>query len=542
MKNIDSISFIPLSFFSISSIHFDFVTIEASLCTSQNHLTMPTPQEHFKAAYTFEKESLFLGGAMLENEAVTGCHINIPLETLNRHGLISGATGTGKTKTLQIIAQKLSQHGVPSLVMDMKGDLSGVAAASAGHPKIDERHEKIGSAFEASAAPVEFLSLSDEPGVRLRVTILELGPILFSRMLGLNETQSSNMAMIFAYCDKQEMPLVDLEDIKAVLRCIADESNPQFVREYGHMSSTSAATMIRKIIEIESQGVGQFFGEPSFDVFDLCRTDSHGQGIISILRLTDIQDRSKLFSAFLLSLLAEVYTTFPEAGDMDKPKLVLFFDEAHLIFKHATSELIDQLEQIIKLIRSKGVGIIFCTQNPEDVPAAILSQLGLKIQHALRAFTAADRKKIKRVADNYPISEYYDVEELITSLGIGEALVTALDRKGRPTPLVHTLLCAPPSRMDVLSPAEITKLINQSHLIGKYKTAIDRESAHEMLADRVGLKSSKKSGKTVALSTEDILSMAKDILSHPIAKQISRDIARELTRTFLGALGIKKNR
>jgi DNA helicase HerA-like ATPase len=362
--------------------------------------------------YNFEGDFLVLGGAMLDGECQTNTLVKVPLETLNRHGLISGATGTGKTKTLQIIAEQMSANGIPTLLMDIKGDLSGIAVPSGGHPKIDERHEAIGFPFEPGASPVEFLTLSDEKGARLRATVTEFGPVLFSRMLDLNETQSGIIAVVFKYCDDNDLPLLDLNDLRKTLQYMTGEGKDEVEEEYGRMSSASVGAILRRIVELEQQEADKFFGERSFDVDDLCRFDDQGRGMVSIVRLTDIQDRPKLFSTFMLQMLAEIYATFPEEGDLDRPKLCIFIDEAHLVFDQASDALLDQIEIIIKLIRSKGVGIFFVTQNPVDIPDAVLSQLGLKVQHALRAFTAKDRKAIKLAAQNFPITEYYDIEQL----------------------------------------------------------------------------------------------------------------------------------
>jgi len=343
------------------------------------------------SGYSFEGNTITLGGAMLEGECQTNSLVKIPLSTLNRHGLIAGATGSGKTKTLQIIAEQLSSKGVPVLLMDVKGDLSGVAVPSGGHPKIDERHAKIGIPFEASGSPVEFLTLSDEPGARLRATVSEFGPILLSKILELTDTQSGIVSVLFKYCDDKNLPLLDLKDFKKTLQYVMEEGKEDFQGEYGRMSTASIGAIMRKIVALEQQGADTFFGERSFDVDDLCRLDSEGKGMISIVRLTDIQNKPKLFSTFMLQMLAEIYATFPEEGDIEQPKLVIFIDEAHLVFNEASDALLDQIESIIKLIRSKGVGIFFITQNPVDIPDAVLGQLGLKVQHALRAFTAKDR-------------------------------------------------------------------------------------------------------------------------------------------------------
>lgn len=509
-------------------------------------------REAIETGNTFKGESFVLGGAMLNGEAMTGSLVKIPMMTLNRHGLIAGATGTGKTKTLQIIAEQLSQRGVPSLLMDIKGDLSGIAQPSAGHPKIDERHAQIGISFEASGSPVELLSLSEEPGIRLRATVSEFGPILFSKMLDLNDTQSGITAVAFKYADDKKLPLLDLKDFRKVLQYLANEGKEEVEKEYGRISSASIGAIVRKLVELEQQGAENFFGEPSFDVQDLLRIDELGRGMVSILRLTDIQDRPKLFSTFMLQLLAEIYSTFPEEGDVEQPKLVIFIDEAHLVFEEATDALLDQLEAIIKLIRSKGVGIFFVTQNPTDIPNDVLGQLGLKIQHALRAFTAKDRKAIKLAAQNYPLTDFYDVEQLLTELGTGEAFVTALDHKGRPSPLAHTLLRAPASRMDILTPAEIKQLVDHSTLVEGYNKVVDRESAYEILNQRIEkaaeaahqeeLKEQreKASSSSSRGSSRKEKSLFETIVNSTTTRQIGRTVAREFTRGLLGALGIKK--
>lgn len=441
--------------------------------------------EHISQAYNPKGDYIHLGAAMLNGETFADAAVKIPLKTMNRHGLIAGATGTGKSKTLQILAENLSQKGVPVLLMDVKGDLSGIAKPSNGEEFLHERHKKLGFPFESSKSPVEFLTISEQNGVRLRATVSEFGPILLSRILDVTPTQEGILAIIFKYCDDHHLPLLDLKDLKKMLQYVTDEGRETIENEYGRISSASTGAILRKIVALEQQGAERFFGERSFEVTDLTRKDEKGHGYINIMRLTDIQDKPKLFSTFMLSLLAEIYTTFPEEGDSDKPKLVLFIDEAHLIFKEASDALLNQIESIVKLIRSKGVGLYFVTQNPTDVPSEVLGQLGLKIQHALRAFTAKDRKAIKLSAENYPISKYYDTKNELTSLGIGEALVSALDEKGRPSALAATMLRAPMSRMDILTDSELEELIFQSKLRSKYNEEIDRESAYELLNKKI---------------------------------------------------------
>lgn len=503
--------------------------------------------EHIKKGYTFEEESIIIGAAKLNDDVKTETFVRIPLGTLNRHGLIAGATGTGKTKTLQILAEQLSAKGVPSLVMDIKGDLSGIAVPSSGHKKINERHEKIGFPFIADDSPVEFLSLSEERGIRLRATVSEFGPVLFSKILDLNDTQQGIVSVVFKFCDDNQLALLDLKDMKKVLQYISNEGKEAIQQEYGRISTSSVGTIMRKIIELEQQGAEVFFGERSFDVDDLCSVDENGKGIISILRLTDIQGKPKLFSTFMLQMLAEVYATFPEEGDLDRPKLCIFIDEAHLVFEEASDALMDQIEVIVKLIRSKGVGLFFVTQNPTDIPDSVLGQLGLKIQHALRAFTAKDRKAIKLAAQNYPLTEYYDVDQLLTELGIGEAIVSALNEKGIPTPLVHTYLRAPQSRMDVLTSSEIDDILSKSRLVTKYNEDIDRESAYEILTGKIEeaqsieaqeklMEDNRKARKS---SRRGEKSTFEKVVNSTTTRQIGRTVARELTRGLLGVLGIK---
>jgi len=492
--------------------------------------------------YTFKGAHFQLGAAMLDGEVLTGTPVFLPLKTMNRHGLIAGATGTGKTKTLQVLAEGLSNASVPVLMMDIKGDLSGIAAAGAVNDKITERLEKIGMAgYKPAAFPVELMSLSDQPGVRMRSTVSEFGPILIAKILGLNETQEGVVSMIFKYCDDQQMPLLDLKDFIKVLQFIGNEGKKELEASYGKISTSTTGTILRKVIELQQQGADIFFGEPSFDVNDLMRLGPDGRGMINILRVTDMQNRPKLFSTFMLGLLAELYANMPEEGDIDQPKLVLFIDEAHLIFQEATSALLQQIETVIKLIRSKGVGIFFCTQNPQDIPAPVLSQLGLKIQHALRAFTAADRKTIRTAAQNYPETSFYDVDELLTQMGIGEALVTLLNEKGIPTPLVHTYLLPPSTRMDILNESEIDQIVSASPLAKHYATLVDNESAYEMLTEKLAAaariesenEEAKQSAKTTRKAPKE-----ESIFDNTVVKQAGRTAASIITRSLLGALGL----
>ncbi len=505
-------------------------------------------QKHIQEGYTFKKDFITIGGAMLDGECQPEAHVKIALKTLNRHGLIAGATGTGKTKTLQVLAEQMSLKGIPTFLMDLKGDLSGLAQPGGMNDHIKWRHGVIGNLpYEAEALPVELMSISEQDGVRLRATISEFGPVLVSKILSLNDTQSGIMAIIFKYCDDQKMPLIDLKDLKKILTYIREEGRAEVEELYGRVAPASVSTIMRKIVEVEGQGADKFFGEKSFDVEDLTRTTRDGKGIINIIRLDDIQDRPKMFSTFMLSLLAEIYSTFPEQGDADKPKLCLFIDEAHLIFKNASTALLDQIESIIKLIRSKGVGIYFCTQNPTDVPDAVLSQLGLKVQHALRAFTAKDRKAIKKTAENYPISDYYETDEVLTKMGIGEALITGLNEKGIPTPLAATILRAPITRMDVLTKSEIKEVISKSDLVRVYNEEIDRESAYEILSKKIEKAQSKENQeklkeeeKKVSKTKKSEPNAIEKLSKNTMVRQLGRTVLRELTRGILGVLGIKK--
>jgi uncharacterized protein len=496
--------------------------------------------ETIQKGYSFKGEAAKIGVAMLDGQVVPGADILLPFKTMNRHGLIAGATGTGKTKTLQLLSEALSDASIPVLLMDIKGDLSGIAAAGTATDKINERHRSLNLPYQPQAYPVELMTLNKGKGIQLRATVSEFGPVLLSKILGLNDTQGGLVAMIFKYCDDSKLPLVDLKDFIKVLQFLSAEGKAEMEKNYGKMSTSSTGTILRKVIELQQQGADNFFGEKSFEVEDLMRISNDGRGMISVLRVTDLQDRPKLFSSFMLQLLAELYASSPEEGDIDKPKLVLFIDEAHLIFQEASDALLQQIETIIKLIRSKGIGIFFCTQNPMDVPAGILGQLGLKIQHALRAFTAADRKVIKQTAENYPESTFYPTSTLITELGIGEALVTLLNEKGIPTPLAHTMLVTPKSRMDILSETEMDNIAAGSKLVAKYNKVIDSESAHEILTEKLNAAAELSAEQPAAKSrrVKEEKSMVEEVFDSPVMKQVGRTAASVITRSLLGALGL----
>ena len=494
-----------------------------------------------KDGYTFKGESVKIGAAVLDGVVVPEAGIYLPLKTMNRHGLIAGATGTGKTKTLQMISEYLSDASVPVMVMDIKGDLSGIAAMGAENDKLKDRYQKLTMEFKPALFPAELLTLTGQKGVHLRATVSEFGPVLLSKILELNDIQGGVVAMIFKYCDDTQLPLLDLKDFIKVLQYIGDEGKAELEKTYGKISTTSTGTILRKVIELQQQGADIFFGERSFEVDDLMRISDDGRGMISVLRVTDLQDKPKLFSTFMLQMLAELYASCPEEGDLDKPKLVMFIDEAHLIFNEASSALLQQIETIVKLIRSKGIGIFFCTQNPMDIPASVLAQLGLKVQHALRAFTAADRKVIKQTAENYPETDYYQTEDLITQLGIGEALVTMLNEKGIPTPLAHTMLCAPRSRMDVLTDAEIDAINSRSKMVAKYNKTVDSESAYEILTAKLqeaAERTQEEETTTTKKTGKEEPSTLQKITNNTVVKSMARTAGNTIVRSLLGALGL----
>ena len=491
-----------------------------------------------KTGYTFKGDSVKIGAGMLNGEVVADAGIYLPLKTLNRHGLIAGATGTGKTKTLQMISEFLSDASVPVLLMDIKGDLSGIAAMGVANDKVNSRYKLLQMPYSPALFAAELLTISGEKGVKLRATVSEFGPVLLSKILTLNDTQGGVVSMIFKYCDDNKLPLLNLKDFIKVLQFIGDEGKAEIEKTYGKISTTSTGTILRKVIELQQQGADTFFGERSFEVDDLMRIDDKGNGMINILRVTDLQDRPKLFSTFMLQLLAELYASCPEEGDLDKPKLILFIDEAHLIFQEASSALLQQIETIIKLIRSKGIGIFFCTQNPMDVPPAVLAQLGLKVQHALRAFTAADRKVIKQTAENYPETTFYKTEDLITQLGIGEALITMLNEKGIPTPLVQCMLCAPRSRMDVLTAAEIDAIIGKSKLATKYNQVTDSVSAYEILTAKLQEAAEKSTVATAEKEQKEEPSAIEKFADNTVVKSMLRTAGNTIVRSLLGSLGL----
>ena len=401
-------------------------------------------REAISAGYAFDEPSIVLGSALHGDELLNEPRVALPLSMANRHGLIAGATGTGKTKTLQLMAGALSQAGVPVFVSDIKGDVTGIAApGDASNSKVQERATSMDWTFEPSGHPTEFLSLSGDLGARVRATVSSFGPLLLAKVLDLNPTQTSVLSLVFKYCDDNELPLLDLADLATTLKFLSSDEGKPILADYGGMSKASVGVLLRSIVVLQQAGADGFFGEPEFDVLDLLRATPDGAGIVSVLELRDVMDQPRLFSTFVLWMLAQLYERLPEAGDLPKPKLCFFFDEAHLLFNDASQALMEQVERTARLIRSKGVGVYFVTQAPTDVPSSVLAQLGNRIQHALRAFTPDDADNLRKTARTFPMTDFYDVERTITSLGIGEALVTVLSPRGVPAPLAAVRLLPP---------------------------------------------------------------------------------------------------
>jgi len=438
-----------------------------------------------RQGYAFEGPALELGALVVEGVARPEGAVRIPLAMVNRHGLVAGATGTGKTKTLQLMAEQLSTAGVPVLAADIKGDLSGLAMPGEADEKIADRASEVGQDWAGLSCPVELLALGGEgEGLVLRATMTSFGPTLLSKVLGLNEVQESSLGLVFHFADKAGLPLLDLKDLRSVIQYLTGDEGAAELKGLGGLSRATAGVILRELIAFEDQGADAFFGEPEFETADLMRLDDSGAGIVSLLELPRLQDRPRLFSTFLMWLLADLFQELPEVGDVDKPKLVFFFDEAHLLFDDASKEFLDAIAQTVRLIRSKGVGVFFVTQTPKDVPADVLAQLGNRVQHALRAFTPADAKALKATASTFPHSSY-DLEEVLTQLGIGEAVITVLSDRGAPTPVAWTRLRAPRSRMAPADPAVLSAVVAASPLREKYAEQMDRDSAYERLAARV---------------------------------------------------------
>ena len=500
--------------------------------------------ESINKSYHTEAPHIYLGAGILDGEIIAEARVNLPLRMMNRHGLIAGATGSGKTRTLQVIAEQLSEAGVPVFLSDIKGDLSGISKAGEANPKLEERAKALGNTFTAKGFPVELFSLSGRKGAQMRATILEFGPILLSKILELNDTQSGVLSIIFKYADDKGMPLVDLQDLKKVLQYLSDPAGAAEIKEdYGTISTATSGTIMRKIVALEQQGIDQIFGEPSFDYKDLLNKID-GQGVISILNVSDVQDKPALFSTFMLSLLAELYFNLPEAGDLDKPKLVFFLDEAHLLFKDAPKAFLEQIEQVVRLIRSKGVGIFFCTQLAQDIPDTVLAQLGNRFQHVLRAFTPNDAKALKETVNTYPKSTYYEIDKTLTSMGIGQALITVLNEKGIPTEVVSTHLTPPRAAMGPLTPPEFSAHLDASAAYEKYKESINKESAYEILSKKMEQVHEEKQEAQKVKDEKKSTGARKEksVVEQVLTSTTARAIGKELVRGLFGMLTGKRTR
>jgi DNA helicase HerA-like ATPase len=514
---------------------------------------MPNKAQFIEAinkAYTTSLPSIYLGAGVYDGEIIAEAKVNIPLRMMNRHGMIAGATGSGKTRTLQVLAEQLSAAGVPVFMADIKGDLSGLGMEGTSNDRLAERAKDLGISFRPQDYPVELYSLSGKKGAQMRATVSEFGPILLSKILELNDTQTGVLSIIFKYADDKKLPMVDLNDLKKVLNYLSEgEGAKEIKNEYGTISTSTSGTMLRKIVALEQQGVNHIFGEPSFDIEDLFQKVD-GKGIISLLNVSDIQDKPSVFSTFMLSLLAELYQNLLEAGDLDKPKLVFFLDEAHLLFKDASKAFLEQIEQIIRLIRSKGVGVFFCSQMAQDVPPTVLAQLGNRVQHVLRAFTPNDAKALKDTVKTYPRSEFYDIERQLTQMGIGQALITVLNEKGIPTEVAYTHLTPPTALMGPMPEKDYTDRLSQSNLYAKYAKSINPESAFEILEARMQkhrdaeeevlreeeeAKKAKSSSFSSGTSRKE-KSTFEEIMASPVTKQIGKEIVRGVFGMLFGKM------
>jgi DNA helicase HerA-like ATPase len=502
------------------------------------------------AGYAFDGPVLELGGLVRDVDDASDVRVKIPLGMLNRHGLIAGATGTGKTKTLQLLAEQLSAHGVPVFAADIKGDLSGLSTPGQHSPKVVERAASVGQKWTATGFPVEYFALGGEgTGIPLRATMTSFGPTLLSKVLGLNDTQESSLGLVFHYADEAGLPLLDLADLRAVVAFLTSDEGKQDLKNLGGLSSATAGVILRELIAFEDQGADAFFGEPEFETSDLLRTTRDGKGVISLVELPHLQDRPAVFSTFLMWLLADLFHDLPELGDPEKPSLVFFFDEAHLLFTDASKDFRQAIAQTVRLIRSKGVGVFFVTQSPTDVPEEVLGQLGSRIQHQLRAATPNDAKALKATVNTYPTSEYDDLGKVIMSLGIGEAIVTVMNERGAPTPVAWTMLRAPESLMAPADPAAMTATVAASTLRPKYAESVDRESARERLAAKLeagaaraeqeeapseehigypqGGTRSRTKRKPTSVGSADVVG---DLMKSPVARDLMRTAAREIVR------------
>ncbi|HET8598767.1 MAG TPA: helicase HerA-like domain-containing protein [Segeticoccus sp.] len=516
------------------------------------------PLDTIREGYAVQGPSLDLGAAVWDGTPDASVQVRLPLGVLSRHGLVAGATGTGKTKTLQVLAEQLSAQGVPVFLADIKGDLSGMASAGESSDKLTERAATVGQTWQGTAYPVQFLSLGGlGEGVPIRATVTSFGPTLLSKVLGLNDTQESSLGLVFHFADKHGLPLLDLKDLRAVVQYLTSDEGKADLKALGGLSTSTAGVILRELVAFADKGADVFFGEPEFDTADLLTVGDDGRGVVSCLELPAVQDRPEVFSTFLMWLLADLFHDLPEVGDPDKPKLVFFLDEAHLLFDDASKAFLDSIEQTVRLIRSKGVGVFFVTQSPKDLPDSVLGQLGNRVQHALRAFTPDDAKALKATVSTFPRSDY-DLGELLTQLGTGEAVVTVLSERGAPTPVAWTRMRAPQSLM-APSPAEtIDASIKASPLSAKYSEPLDRESAYEKLQARLeqapaedattgaaqeaggsgaaapASTTSKQPRRTTAEEKSTVEKVLESKAFHSALRSAGTVIGREITRSLFG--------
>lgn len=530
---------------------------------------MAALDETFRNAYSFDAPSIDIGHVLHDGAPDGALPIRVPLSMMNRHGLIAGSTGTGKTRTLQLLAEGLSRNGVPVFLADVKGDLAGISRPGDANERLIARAKTVGREFKPEAFPVEFFSLTGSRGIQVRATVSSFGPVLLGKILDLTDVQQSVLAMVFKYCDDRRMPLLDFADLRTTLNYLGGEGKED-LKEYGGMSGATVGVLIRKMVELEQQGAARFFGEPELDINDLMRT-SNGRGMVNILSLADVQDKPRLYSTFLMWLLGQFYYRMPEVGDADKPKLVFFFDEAHLLFEDSSSALVEHIEQVARLIRSKGIGVFFITQTPKDVAEDVLAQLGNRVQHAVRAFTAKDAKNIKATASTFPPSEHFPVDKLLTSLGTGEALVTVLNPKGVPTPVAAAQILAPSSSMTAVDPSVYQQTTASSQIASKYANALDRESAHEILQRKLAAAAEEAEsekqvsfGKRVTFDKPEPIDVVprstrsgggssrrraepkgivEEVLGSRMAQNVGRQVARTATQQIMrGIFGMLKGR
>ncbi|MGW4300822.1 helicase HerA-like domain-containing protein [Streptomyces sp. NPDC004646] len=502
---------------------------------------LAAPARRIADGYAFTGPALDLGALLWDGACHPGAQVRVPLPMLNRHGLVAGATGTGKTKTLQLVAEQLSAQGVPVFLADVKGDLSGISRPGPGGDRVASRAAGTGQQWAPSGFPVEFLALGGiGHGIPVRATVTSFGPVLLSKVLGLNRTQEQSLGLIFHYADTKGLELIDLKDLRAVVAFLTSDEGKGELKGIGGLSTATAGVILRSLTAFEAQGMADFFGEPEFDTAELLRTAPDGRGVVSVLELAAVQDKPVLFSTFLMWLLADLFHDLPEAGDLDKPKLVFFFDEAHLLFHDASDAFLDAITQTVRLIRSKGVGVFFVTQTPKDVPSDVLGQLGNRVQHALRAFTPDDQKALKATVKTFPDSPY-DLEELLTGLGTGEAVVTVLSETGAPTPVAATRLRAPVSLMGPVDAAELDRAVRESPLYARYAQAVDRESAYERLSAREAaeppeVKGEAKGARKKAPAEEP--SLVEQVVGSGMFKSLARSVGtqlgREITRSLFG--------